>query len=70
MVYSFHKYWSYNSPTSLDWVLSIKNQYNYPLWMGESGENSNAWFTDAISLFEDNDIGWAFWPWKKILQKI
>ncbi|MED5354536.1 MAG: carbohydrate-binding protein [Bacteroidota bacterium] len=66
MVYSFHKYWSYNSPTSLDWVLSIKNQYNYPLWMGESGENSNAWFTDAISLFEDNDIGWAFWPWKKI----
>jgi len=66
MVYSFHKYWSYNSPTSLDWVLDIKNQYNYPLWMGESGENSNAWFTDAISLFEQNDIGWAFWPWKKI----
>ena len=37
MVYSFHKYWSYNSPTSLDWVLDIKNQYNYQLWMGESG---------------------------------
>ena len=66
MAYSFHKYWSYNSPNSLDWVLDIKNQYNYPLWMGESGENSNAWFTDAISLFEQNDIGWAFWPWKKI----
>ena len=33
--------------------------------MGESGENSNLWFTDAIRLFEDNDIGWAWWPWKK-----
>jgi hypothetical protein len=65
MVYSFHKYWSYNNTESIQWVLDIRNQYNTPLWMGESGENSNLWFTDAIRLFEDNDIGWAWWPWKK-----
>ena len=66
MVYSFHKYWSYNNTESIQWVLDIRNQYNTPLWMGESGENSNLWFTDAIRLFEDNEIGWAWWPWKKI----
>ena len=65
MAYSFHKYWSYNNTESIQWVLDIRNQYNTPLWMGESGENSNLWFTDAIRLFEDNDIGWAWWPWKK-----
>ena len=65
MVYSFHKYWSYNNTESIQWVLDIRNQYNTPLWMGESGENSNLWFTDAIRLFEDNEIGWAWWPWKK-----
>ena len=64
MVYSFHKYWSYND--SLDWVTWIRNEYGVPLWMGEAGENSNQWFTEAIKVFEENYIGWAFWPWKKV----
>ena len=64
MVYSFHKYWSYND--SLDWVTWMRDQYNIPLWMGESGENSNQWFTEAIESFEAEEIGWAFWPWKKL----
>ena len=25
----------------LDWILWVRNQYNVPLWCGESGENSN-----------------------------
>jgi endoglucanase len=66
MVYSFHKYWNVNTQNTIQWVLDMRNQYNIPLWMGESGENSNVWFKEAISLFEDNDIGWAWWPWKRI----
>ena len=64
MVYSFHKYWSFND--SLDWITWIRNEYGVPLWMGEGGENSNQWFTEAIKVFEENYIGWAFWPWKKL----
>ena len=66
MVYSPHKYWTYNDTASMQWVLDIREQHNVPLWLGESGENSNAWFTEAINLFEDNNIGWAWWPWKRI----
>ncbi|MDG1685303.1 MAG: carbohydrate-binding protein [Flavobacteriaceae bacterium] len=66
MVYSFHKYWNVNTQSTIQWVLDMRDQYNVPLWMGESGENSNVWFKEAISLFEDNDIGWAWWPWKRI----
>jgi len=66
MVYSFHKYWSYNDIGSISWVLDMRNQYNIPLWCGESGENSNVWYTDAIKLFEDNNIGWSWWPFKRI----
>ena len=66
MVYSPHKYWTYNDTASMQWVLDIREQHNVPLWLGESGENSNVWFTEAINLFEDNDIGWAWWPWKRI----
>ena len=66
MVYSFHKYWSYNDQGSIQWMLNMRDQYNIPIWCGESGENSNVWFTDAIKLFEQNDIGWAWWPMKKV----
>ncbi|MEN8156090.1 MAG: carbohydrate-binding protein [Bacteroidota bacterium] len=65
MVYSFHKYWTYNNASSLNWVLDLRNRYNVPIWLGESGENSNTWFTNLISLCESNNIGWSWWPVKK-----
>ncbi|KAA3616463.1 MAG: T9SS C-terminal target domain-containing protein [Calditrichaeota bacterium] len=66
MVYSFHKYWSFNDQASIQWMLDMRNTYNIPIWCGESGENSNVWFTNAIKLFEKNGIGWAWWPYKKV----
>ena len=66
LVYSFHKYWTTNYENELDWILPMSEEHNVPLWMGESGENSNVWFRDAIKLFEDNNIGWAWWTMKKI----
>lgn len=66
MVYSPHKYWSTNDQGTIQWVLEMRDEHNVPLYFGECGENSNAWFRDAIKLFEDNGIGWAWWPMKKI----
>jgi endoglucanase len=65
MVYSFHKYWNYNTPASIEWMKNIRNTHNVPIWLGETGENSNSWFTDLISLCETNKIGWSWWPVKK-----
>ncbi len=65
LVYSFHKYWSYNDTGSIQWMLDLRESHNVPIWCGEAGENSNTWFTNAISLLEANDIGWAWWAWKK-----
>lgn len=66
MVLSFHKYWSHNDPASAGNMVKMRDQYNIPVWLGETGENSNVWFTEAIRLFEKNNIGWAWWPLKKI----
>ena len=66
LVYSPHKYWSFNDKASIQWVLDIRDQHNVPLYLGESGENSNVWFKDAIELLEGENIGWAWWPMKKI----
>ena len=66
MALSFHKYWSNNDQGSIAGIVGLRNTYNVPIWLGESGENSNGWFTDAIQLVENNGIGWAWWPLKKI----
>ncbi len=65
MAYGPHKYWSYNNPSDIEFATRLLD-FDVPVYFGESGENSNAWFRDAIKLFEDNGIGWAWWPEKKI----
>ena len=66
MVLSFHKYWNYNTQASIQNILDAREKNNVPVWLGETGENSNVWFTDAINLLETNNIGWAWWPLKKL----
>src|SRR5690606_25571271 len=66
MVVSFHKYWNNNDQSSVQSFLEIRKQYNVPIWLGETGENSNVWFTDAIRLMDQNNIGWCWWPLKKL----
>ncbi|WP_430816529.1 cellulase family glycosylhydrolase [Carboxylicivirga sp. RSCT41] len=65
LVISFHKYWNNVDANSLDWIIAKSEQHNVPLWLGESGENSNVWYTHLIQLCESKDIGWSWWPVKK-----
>ena len=62
---SFHKYWNYNTQESINFAISLRNSRNVPIWLGETGENSNVWFTELIALCENNRIGWSWWPVKK-----
>jgi endoglucanase len=63
---SFHKYWNATDRASIADVLRLRDETDAPVWLGESGENSNTWFTQTIALVEGEGIGWAFWPLKKI----
>lgn len=66
MVYSFHKYWNTNNQGSIQYLLDLRNNTNRPLWLGETGENSNQWLTEMAELMKTHNIGWATWPHKKI----
>lgn len=65
-VISFHKYWNATDRASIADVLRLREETGAPVWLGESGENSNTWFTETIATVESEGIGWAFWPLKKI----
>ncbi|KPH14923.1 cellulase family glycosylhydrolase [Chryseobacterium sp. ERMR1:04] len=66
MAFSFHKYWNNNDDETLKNALELREKHNMPIWLGETGENSNVWFTELIQLLDKHNIGYAFWPMKKI----
>jgi len=65
-VYSFHKYWSPTTQETIQEFLDFRNKYNVPIWLGETGENNDEWISAMVELAERNNIGWAFWPYKKM----
>lgn len=56
---SFHRYWIENTDASIQNFLDMRDDYNVPIWMGESGENDNIWYKEAVQLLERHNIGWV-----------
>ena len=65
MVYAFHKYWNETDLSSIQQYRNLRNQNITPLWLGESGENSNSWYFEVVKLMEAQNIGWNWWAHKK-----
>ncbi len=66
LLYQFHKYWNKTDDESIKPFIEFRNKYNVPIWCGETGENNNEWYKANFKLLERHNIGWAFWPWKKL----
>ena len=66
VVYTFHKYWSDTTESVIREYLDFRENYDVPVWLGESGENNYSWIGAFRRLLERNNIGWCFWPYKKL----
>jgi hypothetical protein len=66
VVYTFHKYWTATSQEVIQQYIDFRDRYQVPIYCGETGENNNQWIQDFRILLEKNDIGWHFWPYKKM----
>jgi endoglucanase len=64
--YTFHRYWTDTLRAGIMPYVSFGAQHDVPIWMGESGENTDQWVGAFRRLLESEDIGWCFWPWKKM----
>lgn len=65
-VYTFHKYWMPVNEGEIKAYLDFRNTYNVPLYLGESGENTDDWVKAFCELLEKNEVSWCFWPYKKM----
>lgn len=66
MIYSFHKYWMPPEQEQIQEYIDFGKKYNVPIWLGESGENTDEWVHNFRSLLDENGIGWSYWPYKKM----
>jgi endoglucanase len=66
VAYTFHKYWTAPDESVIRPYIDFREKYDVPIWMGESGENTDDWIAQFVKTLEKNNIGWAFWPYKKM----
>jgi hypothetical protein len=66
VAYTFHKYWMPPTEDSIRPYLDFRAKHNVPVWIGETGENKDEWVAAFRQLLEAHDIGWTFWPYKKM----
>jgi endoglucanase len=68
LFYQFH-YYCWDRPDNLKSIaqyISMRDKLDAPVWVGETGEKGNAIYWGTTQYFEANNIGWSFWPWKKM----
>jgi len=68
LFYQFH-YYCWDRPDnlkSIEQFLARRAKLNAPVWVGETGEKDNTIYWGTTQYFETNNIGWSFWPWKKM----
>ncbi|GAC1356264.1 MAG: hypothetical protein NVSMB3_02350 [Acidobacteriaceae bacterium] len=65
-IYQFHTYWTDPVQATVQKYVDFRTAKQVPVWLGESGENKDVWVAQFARLLESNNIGWAFWPYKKM----
>jgi hypothetical protein len=66
VVYEFHKYWFDVKQEEIQKYIDFRDKHNVPIYIGETGENTDEWVMDFRKLLDKNQINWAFWPYKKM----
>ncbi len=68
VVHQFH-YYCWSNPDHLNdisYFLQERERLGTPVWVGETGERNPVIYFGTTQYFEYNNVGWSFWPWKKI----
>lgn len=66
LAYTFHTYWTEPDGRAIERYLAVREKFQVPLLLGESGENKDDWIQRFRTLLDTHDIGWFFWPYKKV----
>lgn len=67
LMYTLHKYWTPTTDVSvIQPYLDFRAKNHVPIWVGETGENTDAWVASFRRTLDANDVGWAYWTYKRM----
>ena len=68
-MYQCHTYGCTPEQSCIQNFLNFRDKTNLPMYMGETGENTNEWCEKMRILLDNNNVSWTFWPYKKMVKE-
>ena len=66
IMYTCHRYGGEATKEAIKDYIDFRDKTNLPMYMGEIGHNTDQWQTDFVKVMKEVNIGYTFWPYKKI----
>lgn len=66
IMYTCHRYGAGSSKSSYQDLIDFRDKTGLPMYMGEIGHNTDEWQEEVCKTLEENNIGYTFWPYKKV----
>lgn len=66
LMYTCHRYGGDPTKEAIQALINFRDSVNLPMYMGEIGHNTDEWQSAFCKVMEQNNIGYTFWPYKKI----
>jgi aryl-phospho-beta-D-glucosidase BglC (GH1 family) len=66
IMYTCHRYGGKADKAALQNLIDFRDKTGLAMYMGETGHNTDEWQAEMVKTLEDNNIGYTFWPYKKV----
>ncbi len=66
LMFTCHRYGGEPTAEAISSIIAFRDSTGLPMYMGEIGHNTDQWQTDFCDVLERNNIGYTFWPYKKL----
>ena len=66
IMYTCHRYGGDATAEAINDYISFRDKTQLPMYMGEIGHNTNEWQADFVKVMKHANIGYTFWPYKKL----
>lgn len=66
IMYTCHRYGGDATMEAIRSFIDFRNKTGLPMYMGEIGHNTDEWQADFVKVMRENNIGYTFWPYKKL----
>lgn len=66
IMYTCHRYGGSPEKSAFKDIIDFRDRTGLPMYMGETGHNTDDWQAKLCQMMKANNISYTFWPYKKV----